>query len=29
VLGLASFNSTDFLVTAGAVTIATVDGGTY
>lgn len=29
VLGLASFNSSDFLVTAGAVTIATVDGGTY
>ena len=29
VLGLASFNSSDFLVTSGAVTIATVDGGTY
>jgi len=29
VLGLASFNSTDFLVTGGAVTIATVDGGSY
>lgn len=29
VLGLASFNSTDFLVTAGAVSIASVDGGTY
>lgn len=29
VLGLASFNSTNFTVTAGAVTIATVDGGTY
>ena len=29
VLGLASFNSSDFLVTTGAVTIATVDGVTY
>ena len=29
VLGLASFNATDFLVTTGAVTIAAVDGGTY
>ena len=29
VLGLASFNATDFLVTAGAVTVASVDGGTY
>ena len=29
VLGLASFNSVDFTVTAGAVTIAQIDGGTY
>lgn len=29
VLGLASFDSTNFSVTAGAVSIATVDGGTY
>jgi hypothetical protein len=29
VLGLASFNATDFTVTSGAVTIASVDGGTY
>lgn len=29
VLGLASFDSTNFTVTAGAVSIATVDGGTY
>lgn len=29
VLGLASFDSTNFLVTSGAVTILTVDGGTY
>lgn len=29
VLGLASFNSTDFTVSGGAVTIAQVDGGTY
>jgi len=28
-LGLASFNSTDFSVTSGAVSIAQVDGGTY
>ena len=29
VLGLASFSSTNFSVAAGAVTISTVDGGTY
>lgn len=29
VLGLASFNSSEFTVTAGAVSISTVDGGTY
>lgn len=29
VLGLASFNSTQFTVAAGAVTLSTVDGGTY
>ena len=29
VLGLASFATTDFTVTAGAVSIKTVDGGTY
>lgn len=29
VLGLAKFDSTNFVVTAGAVAIATVDGGTY
>lgn len=29
VLGLASFNSTDFTVSSGAVSITTVDGGTY
>lgn len=29
VLGLAKFDATDFLVTAGLVTIAAVDGGTY
>jgi hypothetical protein len=29
VLGLASFNSTEFTVTSGAVSIAQVDGGTY
>ena len=29
VLGLSKFDSTDFLVTAGLVTIANVDGGTY
>ena len=29
VLGLAKFDSTNFLVTAGLVAIATVDGGTY
>ena len=29
VLGLASFNATDFTVTAGAVTISSVDGGTF
>lgn len=29
VLGLASFDSTNFTVTAGAVSIAVVDGGTY
>jgi hypothetical protein len=28
-LGLASFNSTDFSVSSGAVSIASVDGGTY
>jgi len=27
--GVASFNSSDFTVTSGAVTIATVNGGTY
>jgi hypothetical protein len=29
VLGLASFNTNNFTVTAGAVSISTVDGGTY
>lgn len=29
VLGLAKFDSSDFLVTSGVVTIATLDGGTY
>ena len=29
VLGLASFSSTQFTVTAGAVSISTIDGGTY
>lgn len=29
VLGLASFNSSEFTVTAGAVSISAVDGGTY
>lgn len=29
VIGLASFNGTDFSVTSGAVSIAQVDGGTY
>lgn len=29
VLGLAKFDSTNFLVTAGLVTVATIDGGTY
>ena len=27
--GVASFNSTEFTVTSGAVSLATIDGGTY